>query len=267
VAKFTHTLSSIGVSWLAPPGAGAFRYGRAFHVLNGELESHDDRPRHHKIQVIWATPTMTAFEFITGFHSTLPQCFVSAFCAVYLYHTLSSQGKMVQWIIDETQGMMRHVNAPACVQKYQDRGYQLIDCQSHETRCHDEMFRALVRCGVERPRVSHVSRIVSDSGCLVVDFTEYYNFASLSEKEIFLQSLNFIKGLRWTEKDGRCVADSASNALQRYDLLARLRIHYEQPLLPPCSWLRDVDDDELPWMAKVAGAGLTIDDPRIQSPV
>jgi hypothetical protein len=98
---------------------------------------------------------------------------------------------MVQWVVDDPH-ILRHTNSPAYVRKHQDRSYSLIDYPSHETRRHDEMFRALVRCGVELPQVSQVTRAVSDSGdsgCLVVDFTEYDEFVSASDREIFHQSL------------------------------------------------------------------------------
>jgi hypothetical protein len=39
-------------------------------------------------------------------------------------------------------------------------------------------------------------------------------------------------------------------------------MHYEETVFPPCSWLKDVLDSELPWIEKVAGADPDADDPK-----
>jgi hypothetical protein len=99
IAMFMIYMTSIGVHWALPSDTeeGAARQNDAFYILarfqliRGTLNRHG---RILDVQLIWRQGH-SGSQCVLKFHSTAPQCFISGFAVVSLYHNLTSNDKSV----------------------------------------------------------------------------------------------------------------------------------------------------------------------------
>lgn len=98
--------------------------------------------------------------------------------------------------------------------------YLEVDYLSHETSAIVGSFELLYGGG-ELSQVSQVTRAVSESACLVVDFMEYCEFIRACDKEVFHQSLKLTGAQGGPRRAGNASLNSLQNALHKNDLLPR----------------------------------------------
>ncbi|KAH8799667.1 hypothetical protein F5884DRAFT_758148 [Xylogone sp. PMI_703] len=105
IAIFMIYMASIGVCWALPSEKeediarqnDAFYILARFQLIRGTLNK-DGQVFH--IQLIWRQ-RHSASQCVVKFHSTAPQCFISGFAAVSLYHNLTSNDKSVAWYLND----------------------------------------------------------------------------------------------------------------------------------------------------------------------
>jgi hypothetical protein len=73
-----------------------------FSIARGTISTKEGS---NPIQLMWKSG-MSAAQSITKFHSTVPQCFISGFCAVSLYHHLTSKSMGVSWEHNDAGGRL-----------------------------------------------------------------------------------------------------------------------------------------------------------------
>ena len=142
----------------------------------------------NKIQVMY-TENMSPIHHVLYFHSTITQCFITGYCAISLYHRLSSSGLNFVWSIGNNQQIF-HANPESCVEKYASRGFKV----TNDTFPHKSL-------SVSYPESEKqiVFRQIGDSGSKIIDFKPYLPDLSDTEKELFDEVLTSFKNICWSE--------------------------------------------------------------------
>jgi hypothetical protein len=104
IAIFMSYMTCIGIHWSLPNNTeeDARLHDDSyiwtdFQLIRGTLER-DGRVL--DIQLMWR-PGHSGSQCVVKFHSTAPQCFISGFAAVSLYHNLTSNDKSVAWYLND----------------------------------------------------------------------------------------------------------------------------------------------------------------------
>ena len=154
-----------------------------------------DRDKANSIQLMWGTGGSVT-ECVTRFHSTAPQCFISGFCAVSLYHLLTSRSLAVLWEYNDTvtgssfedlvaERVARNLRAQ---EKYVWRGFKYVQ---------RDLYLRLP--GVVKPSsdLGVRDRNIGDRECYVVPFSSFMNTGSWKESSTTL--LQGLSRMRWQD--------------------------------------------------------------------
>ncbi|KUJ23708.1 uncharacterized protein LY89DRAFT_775969 [Mollisia scopiformis] len=197
VAKFTHLLTSLGATWginkksnKETNEAERKKYGEYsdnFSTVEGQLNG-------HSIQVMWDHEIRKgAFQTILEFHSSIVQCFISASCAVSMYHNISSQNQLVAWYLDWVLHPVKRAKAPKCVAKYVSRGFEVVP--------YSRKLVGLPNYAQESAlNLPSMPRAVSDKGCLLINFDVYQEAPNAVDTALHSATMEEIMNLRWTEE-------------------------------------------------------------------
>lgn len=171
VVQFVSDLTEMGVTWkpgrntIVGPVGTDFGYDHIIdNVLNGSIGSTN-------VQVIWFDNAgMSPIHHVMQFHSTIVQCFLTGYCAVSMYHSLSRRSLMHVW------GKEHSTPTKECIEKYRARGFTPIELSWDEDK---------------KPRC------VSDEESLVVDLTRYLN-DSHDDRQVSVESeMKCIMEMKW----------------------------------------------------------------------
>ena len=146
-----------------------------------------------KIQFIWK-PSTSASHCITTFHSTAPQCYISGFAAISLYHSLTSKSLAVCWdnADKRTQETLRTSleRDKKAVDKYKSKGFTYVAYSNYLE--HKSSGSTAIGSSKE---VSQ--RVVGDPECCIVPFDRFINTSTWTTS-----CTTYLKGLsdiRWFE--------------------------------------------------------------------
>lgn len=184
VIRFSNYMKKIGALWEELPADEEGSEYKNLNVLRGTLSKGGAT---HKIQLIWPkSQRKTALSTITSFHSSIVQCFITGFCAVSMYDSLTSKGVSLAWVTPDT------IRSAIARRKYTSRGIKYL---SYDTYRH-----AVDKKGCTDPR--HFADLSSD-GVFVVDLSRYYSdeVSRMLSKEALYK---FKNGLRWYDEGGVC---------------------------------------------------------------
>jgi hypothetical protein len=148
------------------------------------------------VQLIWGAGE-SAIDSVTAFHSTAPQCLIFGFCAVSLYHLLTSRSLAVYWKrSDSSEGkaltLQQKRTSMRARDKYSSRGFRYIEHSAYTA-----MKDTLPLC----KRLKHKFRRVGDKESYIVPFD---GFASAETWKNTCELLS--RGLRydkWEETEDR----------------------------------------------------------------
>jgi hypothetical protein len=231
IAMFMIYMASIGVCWAAPSDTeedvarqnDAFYVLARFQLIRGRL----NRDGHVlDVQLMWRHD-YSGSQCVVKFHSTAPQCFISGFAAVSLYHNLTSNDKSVAWYLNDifldpreriqTDGIVddphrlqedyraRHIEKyktqmernKVAKQKYVDRGFTYVT-----KTCDDKPMG----------RFGGVLRHIGDDKSYIVPLNKYLDVSSWRPTfDEYMDRLNYVS---WIELDGR--TEMISNPLSKY---------------------------------------------------
>ena len=271
VQAFVRWSKLIGFSWEGSfsPGSmednGNDSYSEAgFRIIRGTVALKNGSG---VAQLMWRQE-MTAAQAIVKFHSTVPQCFISGFCAVSLYHDLTSRSMGVSWEYNDTyetaastQG--EHVEGTADMlqllvseqrserqikldrnssnkRKYESRGFKYVEYKDYVKSRNGSGAFSHTRVG---------SRYVGDGECCVVGFGFHLDFhlwpRPLKYKELILG----LERIRWYDWDGYTDPDQGNlKFIAQVERAAgqSLVIRYKGAYPPSCLFVdEDISDADI----------------------
>jgi len=182
-AMFSKTLWHMGAEWQTTYDESQNAYDGNFLILHGTLCG-------QSIQLMWYNKApLGAFGTIVEFHSSIVQCFISGWCAVSMYHKISSQNKIMVWELDGTRHPVKKAKAPRCVAKYVERGFEIIPYSKEMIGVNQNL------------NLLWNPRRIADDGCLVIDFKDYITYEN-QELALHDAAMEEIKSKTWREEAG-----------------------------------------------------------------
>lgn len=162
VVRFSTYMERIGVEWEWLSGHDRDQEREYDHceLLRGIL-CKDGKV--HVVQLVWTTyGCKNAVSLILNFHSSVVQCFLTGFCAVSMYESLTSVGKSLAWCNPNSEGTSaRH--------KYANRGVKYIS--------YDWYMGIVDDVGnINLDIVGPNSRSLMDSDAKFISFSRYFSY-------------------------------------------------------------------------------------------
>lgn len=203
----------LGMRWdegdgLEPAGSGPAELeyrGRGRRIVRGTAGKLSDKA----VQLIYK-PGLASSQDVVEFHSTPAQCFISGFCAVSMYHKLTSRSMAVSWKLNGVPSPWKLNRVPSpqrrsllslaeerqakAVLKYSNRGFSYVSYEEYAELCASGT-------GLEAES-GGMLRHVGDSKCSMVSFEGYFD-TSLWDHRIS-HCLSSLKLLQWKDGPGRC---------------------------------------------------------------
>lgn len=130
-------------------------------------------------------------------HSTITQCFITGYCAVSLYHTVSTRGMIFGWKVpvhNDYYEFLEEENEykiqKYSLYKYTKRGFCVIKGLFPDSS-------GIINWPGTNTQVKH--RQGGDDNAKIIDFTPYLRDISDMEKNTIHVSIDTIKRIEWTE--------------------------------------------------------------------
>ena len=234
IAMFMVYMTSIGVHWALPSDTEehAARQNDSFYILarfqliRGTLNRHG---RVLDVQLIWRQ-RHSGSQCVVKFHSTAPQCFISGFAAVSLYHNLTSNDKSVAWYLNDifldSRERITTDGIVDVLRRFQD-DYEAQPMEKYKTQIKrnkmakqkyvDRGFTYVTKTCDDKPmgRFGGVLRHIGDDKSYVVPLDKYLDVSSWQPTfDEYMDRLNYVS---WIELDGR--TEVISNPLSEYACL------------------------------------------------
>jgi hypothetical protein len=194
-ARFMCELTKMGVVWsgCVDGTEREIPYEGSFVVMEGNLVSSVSGPEGSKIQFMWTrTTSKSAFQTVVEFHSSVVQCMITGWCAISMYHLVTSKRKIMAWDIDPVVNPIKREKAPGRVAKYVSRGFGIVEYSPGVTNT----------VVLQLPGMVRHPRSISDTGCLVVDFKSVLGYVTPLENTMHDIAMGEIRSMNWSEGQG-----------------------------------------------------------------
>jgi hypothetical protein len=237
IAIFMVYMTSIGVHWSLPNITEEdvvrlqddyYKLAR-FQLIRGTL-NRDGRVL--DVQLMWRHG-YSGSQCVIKFHSTAPQCFISGFAAVSLYHNLTSNDKSVAWYLNDISIDLKEriqtdgtVDVPRSFRDdYEARPIEKYKTQMERNKVAkqkyiDRGFTYVTKTCDDKPmgRFGGILRHIGDDRSYIVPLDKYLDVSSWRPTfDEYLDRLNYVS---WIELEGR--TEVIPNPLGKYVCLDML---------------------------------------------
>ncbi|KAF4627298.1 hypothetical protein G7Y89_g10854 [Cudoniella acicularis] len=231
IAMFMAYMTTIGVYWSFPSNTvedvarlqDDYYKSARFQLIRGTL-NRDGRVL--DVQLMWRHG-YSGSQCVLKFHSTAPQCFISGFAAVSLYHNLTSNDKSVAWYLNDISLDLKErtqidgrVDVP---HGFQDDG-EARPAEKYKTQMErnkvakqkyiDRGFTYVTKTCDDKPmgKFGGIIRHIGDDKSYVIPLDKYLDVSSWQPTfDEYVDRLNYVS---WIELEGRI--EVVSNPLSKY---------------------------------------------------